>query len=218
MARKAEPTRRNAAETKRRILAAAKQCFSDIGYANTGIRDVAAVAGVNYALVGRYYGSKAGLLEAALDAMMSTERIIVADRTRFGENMASIIAMSIGIETTSTMTVLSAADPVARAVAMRLLEDKIVQPLADWLGPPYAHDRAVAIAMLGAGFATHVRLVPLLGREPELTMGTPIVRWLANALQSIVDEPEKWRADPEQNTAVLDPCIAELLSKKDKSN
>lgn len=199
--------RRNAAQTKQQILAAAKQCFSEIGYANTGIRDVAAVAGVSYALVGRYYGSKAGLLEAALSALISAEALIEIERSRFGENMARLVARASVSETTSTMTVLSAADPVARAIAKRLLNDEIIDPLTVWLGPPFARDRAVAIAMLGAGFVTHSRLVPLLGDKPDLHPDRPIVRWLANALQKIVDDPDQWRSPtepPEDRRADLD--------------
>lgn len=189
--------RRNAAQTKQQILAAAKQCFSDIGYANTGIRDVAAVAGVSYALVGRYYGSKAGLLEAALSTMFSAEAMIEVERSRFGENVAGLVARASVTETTSTMTVLSAADPVARAIAKRLLSEEIIEPLTAWLGEPFARERAVAVAMLASGFVTHSRLIPLLGDKPDLRPDRPIVRWLARALQQIVDDPDQWRSGAE---------------------
>lgn len=189
--------RRNAAATKQRILAAAKQCFSEIGYATAGIRDVARVAGISYALVGRYYGSKAGLLEAALEDMLTIEPMIDVERSRFGEKMAETLAKASVTDTTSAMTVLAAADPVARAVATRLLETRIIQPLAAWLGPPFEHDRAVAIIMIGAGFSTHARLVPLLNKQPALNLQRPVVQWLAHALQGIVDEPENWRTHAE---------------------
>lgn len=181
--------------TKARILEAAKTCFSEIGYANTGIRDVAAAAGVSYALLGRYYGSKAGLLEAALGAMLKADSIVDVDRARFGENLANMLvrAASSG-ETTTSMTLLAAADPDARAIATRLFENQLIQPLAKWLGAPLARERAVAIAMLCAGYVSHARLVPLL-ETPLAEPKRPMVRWLANALQKIVDEPDDWILD-----------------------
>ena len=180
--------------TKARILAAAKQCFSEIGYANTGIRDVAAAAGVSYALLGRYYGSKAGLLEAALSSTLVADSILDTDRAQFGENLANLVAAAASTGgTTTSMTVLAAADPEARAIATRLFELQIIQPLAEWLGPPAGRERAIAIAMLCAGYVTHARLVPLLGNPAVVDSKRPTFRWLAESLQRIVDEPEGWR-------------------------
>lgn len=185
---------RKAAATKARILAAAKQCFSEMGYANTGIRDVAAVAGVSYALIGRYYGSKPGLLEAALRATLTADSILSVDRAQFGENLASVLTLAARSgETTTSMTILAAADPVARAVATRLFETQLIQPLAEWLGQPSARERAVAIAMLCAGFVAHARLVPLLGTPLTVETESPMFRWLANSIQRLVDEPDNWR-------------------------
>jgi AcrR family transcriptional regulator len=179
--------------TKARILAAAKTCFSEMGYANTGIRDVAAAAGVSYALLGRYYGSKAGLLEAALSATLTADSILSVDRARFGENLANTLAKAASSgETTTSMTVLAAADPDARAIATRLFETQLIQPLTEWLGPPAARERAVAIAMLCAGYVTHARLVPLLGAPPTAAPARAMFGWLARSLQQLVDEPGSW--------------------------
>ena len=91
------------------------------------------------------------------------------------------------------MTVLSAGDPDARDVATRIVKASIVQPLAEWIGPPCAEERAVAITMLGAGFVTHSQLIPLLGQPRSISMQNPVARWLAETFQMIVDEPERWR-------------------------
>ncbi|GGM95841.1 TetR/AcrR family transcriptional regulator [Streptomyces fuscichromogenes] len=60
------PRRRDAAATRRALLLAARTRFTRLGYDRTTLRDVAADAGVNLALIKRYFGSKEGLFKAAL--------------------------------------------------------------------------------------------------------------------------------------------------------
>lgn len=187
--------RRDAAATKKRILAAAKRCFSEVGYAGMGIRDVAAEAGVSYALLGRYYGSKAGLLEAALIDGTDIAMVIDTERATFGEHLAGMIARALFDDPLSTaMTSLSAADPDAQEVAMRVVKQYVVQPLADWIGEPYGWERALAITMLGGGFQTYSKLFPLI--EGSFDQNHPIVRWLARTYQEILDDTDSWRAAP----------------------
>jgi AcrR family transcriptional regulator len=53
-------------ETERRLLAAARKLFSDYGYQNTAITEIAKAAEVTHALIHAYFNSKAGLLYALL--------------------------------------------------------------------------------------------------------------------------------------------------------
>ncbi|MFT3957609.1 MAG: helix-turn-helix domain-containing protein [Desulfovibrio sp.] len=58
--------KRNAAETRNRLLQAARRLFAKANYGNVGIREIGAAAGVNPALISRYFGSKRNLfLEVA---------------------------------------------------------------------------------------------------------------------------------------------------------
>jgi Transcriptional regulator len=58
--------KRNAAETRMRLLQAARRLFSGANYVSVGIREIGAAAGVNPALISRYFGSKRNLfLEVA---------------------------------------------------------------------------------------------------------------------------------------------------------
>src|SRR5262245_6580595 len=50
--------------TERRLLAAARKLFSDYGYQNTAVTEIAKAAGVTHALIHAYFNSKAGLLYA----------------------------------------------------------------------------------------------------------------------------------------------------------
>ncbi|MEU8154707.1 TetR family transcriptional regulator [Micromonospora sp. NPDC048986] len=64
----AQRRRRDAAETRQLLLDAARQRFARDGYAATTVRDIADDAGVNVALISRYFTSKEGLFEACLRA------------------------------------------------------------------------------------------------------------------------------------------------------
>jgi AcrR family transcriptional regulator len=57
---------RDAAATRRLLLTAGRQRFAQDGYSSTKVRDIAADAGVNVALINRYFTSKEGLFEACL--------------------------------------------------------------------------------------------------------------------------------------------------------
>ncbi|GAA0531771.1 TetR family transcriptional regulator [Saccharopolyspora subtropica] len=58
--------RRDSAATKEALLQAASELFAERGFTATTVRDVAARAGVNQALLFRYFGSKQELFAAVL--------------------------------------------------------------------------------------------------------------------------------------------------------
>jgi AcrR family transcriptional regulator len=58
--------RRDAAATREALLGAARELFATRGFERTTVRDIAAAAGVNQALLFRYFGSKEELLGAVL--------------------------------------------------------------------------------------------------------------------------------------------------------
>jgi AcrR family transcriptional regulator len=60
------PRRRDAAGTQQSLLDAARRRFAADGYAATTVRDIADEAGVNVALINRYFTSKEGLFKACL--------------------------------------------------------------------------------------------------------------------------------------------------------
>ncbi|MFE4502393.1 TetR/AcrR family transcriptional regulator [Rhodococcus sp. NPDC056743] len=57
---------RDAGNTRRLLLESARRRFARDGYAATTVRDIAQDAGVNVALISRYFSSKEGLFEACL--------------------------------------------------------------------------------------------------------------------------------------------------------
>lgn len=60
------PRPRDAVITRQSLLAAARRRFAADGYVATTVRDIASDAGVNVALINRYFNSKEGLFEACL--------------------------------------------------------------------------------------------------------------------------------------------------------
>jgi AcrR family transcriptional regulator len=180
------PKRRNASKTKASILIAAQQAFSELGYSQAGIRDIAAIAGISSPLLLRYFGSKAGLFEAALTEAARPERIFEQGRAGFGEHLANLL-LDVDLDVKApAMVALSTGDADARAIATRVTEKHVVAPLAEWLGPPDARARAVEIVMLGMGVVMYTRQIPLAPAAKGVDK--KLARWLARTLQAVVDQ------------------------------
>lgn len=62
-----EPRRRDAARTRLKLLAAASELFGQGGFGGTTVREIGERAGVDPALIARYFGSKTALYIATLE-------------------------------------------------------------------------------------------------------------------------------------------------------
>jgi AcrR family transcriptional regulator len=176
-----QPKRRNAAKTRERILSAAFEAFAAHGYGNTGIREIAERAEVASSLILRYFGSKANLLHDALIFGIFKESIFTRDKRKFGEHMARMMVDS-GQSSLTCLMVLAMADAESRDVARKVMKRQVLEPLAEWLGPPNAEARAITLYGIMSGFAIQLRMVDK-GQLPSTT-----VKWLAKAMQDVVDE------------------------------
>ncbi len=76
------PRRRDAEATRAAILAAAKTHFAKSGYDGAFLRDIAAEAGADAALINRYFGGKDGLFAAALKDSISPDGILPVGTAR----------------------------------------------------------------------------------------------------------------------------------------
>lgn len=178
----AVPKRRNPVKTRARILSAAQQAFAQSGFAQAGIREVAAAANVSPALVLRYFGSKAGLFEAALLEAMTQTGLFDGNKTGFGARMARQVASADVDLSLPAMLVLATGDAEATGIAARITRERIIAPLAAWLGPPDADTRAATIIMLSTGFVLYTRQLPVMSPPRKM------IDWLAASLQAIVDQ------------------------------
>ena len=181
------PKRRNAPQTKARILAAAQQAFSEQGYSQSGIRDIAAIADVSSTMLLRYYGTKAALFEAALIAAMPIGELLAAtERGKFGETLAAqFLNAAVDIKPPSIIA-LATGDAEARDVATRVIEERIITPMAKWLGAPDAQVRALEIVMLAMSFVQFSRQFPLIPKRRGADR--KLAQWFASSVQAIVDQ------------------------------
>ncbi|WP_439134267.1 nuclear transport factor 2 family protein [Pseudomaricurvus sp.] len=171
--------------TRVRILKAAQQVFSTVGYSEAGIRKIADVVGLSPTILFRHFGTKAALYEEALIAAMGDPKPEPpVSRSRFGEHVASLLADPNQINCPHAMTVLASGNEEAREIAIRVLKQYALEPMMKWLGEPHAESRAREIMALCAGFALYnVQLNTVQPRQID----THMVQWLAGGIQAIVD-------------------------------
>ncbi|MCX5746272.1 MAG: TetR/AcrR family transcriptional regulator [Proteobacteria bacterium] len=79
---KAPRRRRTPDEARQEILAAAERVFTDAQPDQVGLKDVARAAGVSHALITHYFGTYAGLIEAALERKIHALRAEMLVRLR----------------------------------------------------------------------------------------------------------------------------------------
>ncbi len=82
---KMDETKQQVPESRERIFQAALYLFARNGYAETGVRELAARAEVNLSMVNYFFGSKKGLLKVILNNFFSGY-LAIASETLIGED------------------------------------------------------------------------------------------------------------------------------------
>jgi AcrR family transcriptional regulator len=183
----AELKKGNAASTRAKILTAAQLAFSRHGYSEAGIRDIGEMIGLSSTILLRYYGTKAGLFEAALREALRAEAGF-PPRAEFGRTTAARLADPNLDMRPHAMIVLATGHEEAREIAARVLHEETLAPIANWLGPPDADARSRQILALWSGFVLYTfQLTVSSGRDK---IDPTMVEWLAQSLQAIVDQCE----------------------------
>ena len=165
--------RGNSIVTRKLILAAARDLFAARGIDGVSVRQIAAAAGVNHALVHRYFGTKrdivAEILEGEAEAMSSMARP-EADTAASLAALHEVFDYALTGGRTSLVLMLRA--EIDGLAPERLLDGSPLRPLgllAGWLeeqgsGTSGADPRVVAM-VLGAA------LMGLASVQPMLTAG-----------------------------------------------
>lgn len=178
---------RNAAATKDSILEAAKKVFSSAGYAGAGLREIASDAGVNVALISRYFGSKEKLFEQVLEKHMFIDNLIAGGRADFGRHVMHYVVDAPGERFNSLpMLIMSARDPAIGRLCVAMLEQQFVEPLGAWLGGDKGENQASRILLMLTGFITYSQVLPVTAFG-SIHDG-PSRAWMEQTLQKIVDE------------------------------
>ena len=168
---RAPPRKRDAAATRAALLEAAKAQFAKAGYDGATLRDIAAAAGADVALVGRYFGGKEGLFTEALKASIGTGRWREWDRASFPREVAEMMAGSPHGDEERTLSfqfLLRAATSPATAPMLNVaVQERFLAAIRDWLGGEDGEARARVLAGAFIGFLVErlIRDEPLKGRE-----------------------------------------------------
>jgi AcrR family transcriptional regulator len=156
-----KPRRRDAAGTRKALLAAARTLIAQHGAEGTSTRDVATTAGVNQALVYRYFGSKEKLFTEAVRGTTSSTGDQVMANTPLAELPGALlshaldITAAVGDHPSSISALITGAnDDTIRTILKEKIDTAFGTELAARLEGPDAVLRAELLAALitGIGF------------------------------------------------------------------
>ena len=166
--------KRDAQATRAAILEAAKAHFAQSGYDRASLRDIAAEAGADVALIKRYFGGKEGLFTEALKATFHPDRLRGWDRRTFPRDAATDLAdgAQVGGERAEGFQFLlrAATSPTTAPLLSVAVQERFLAPIREWLGGPDAEARARVLAAVYIGFLVErlIRGEALAGREREV--------------------------------------------------
>lgn len=154
--------------TRDAILQAARDQFAANGYERTTIRAIAGQAGIDPSMVMRYYGSKAGLFEAASAIRLQMPDLRGIDRDQMGDVLVRNFVERWEGDLADDALIFLFRSAVTHEMAAerlrRVFEEQIAQPVAAALDDPQAVRRAALVAtqMLGVALCRYiVRLEPI---------------------------------------------------------
>lgn len=147
---------RNAHATRNDILAAALKLFLRDGYDNAGVRAIAADAGIDPALICRYFGSKKQLFAEVLESTSKDPmQIIAGERSSCGLRIAEALlnpAADRALHMAFIGLVTGAgASPEARQAAHGQIANRFIVPFSAWLGGEDAAGKAWVVCSLLIG-------------------------------------------------------------------
>ena len=155
--------KRNAAETRKRLLQAARRLFATANYVSVGIREIGAEAGVNPALISRYFGSKRNLFLEVTSILNDEGNAALPEASPLERtNLAMSGILSDGAQsawvTDFRITALSALDPHVSDV-MTATYDKVREQIMGVLAGEHTATRADLILAQLMGAALVVNLL-----------------------------------------------------------
>ena len=180
------PRGRNAKATRQAILEAAKTCFMHDGYAQVGVRDIAARAGVDPALVNRYFGSKEGLFSEAVASKFDLRHLLDGDRATLGERLARYVLekKANGADYDPLVALLrSSSSDVCTGMMRSAVLEGFIRPLAARLEGPDAWSRAELVGSTLLGLLVHRTVIG----GAEAADNERMLALVAPALQTFID-------------------------------
>ena len=169
----APPRKRDAEVTRAAILEAAKAQFALLGYDRAVLRDIAGEAGVDVALVKRYFGGKEALFLEALKASFGPDGLLDWDRATFARDAATKLAGSPHVDEARTdrfqFLLRAATSPTTAPLLNVIVQERFMEPIREWLGAARAEARTRVLAACYIGFLVErlIRGGALMGRERD---------------------------------------------------
>ncbi|REK90846.1 TetR/AcrR family transcriptional regulator [Streptomyces inhibens] len=186
--------RRDAQGTRLRLLDAASELFAERGYERATVRDIAARAGANQALLFRYFGSKKALFGEVM-ARGGQEQLRTTPAERLFEVALRGMLAGDGAGADRSLEVclrsIGGSDEIADA--LRGLGEEYAEVLATLSGPDNGGLRAdLALSwLLGIGLMRVVVVKePLASADPD-TVCRLVVGALGSLLESLPNDVEK---------------------------
>lgn len=179
---------RTAAATRDSILQCATERFAEEGYDRASLREIASDAGVDAALISRYFGSKEELFKAVLCRGPGADGLFDGDPADFGKRMAHMLVVepsdSHKIEKFLIM-LRSASSPTAAEAIRQNGKDSFYGPFEAWIGTEDAPVRTRLAASIIMGFALSRALDETYGLDgPDRTQ---LCESLGRLIQSAID-------------------------------
>ena len=164
--------------TRQVVLDTARRMFADAGYDKTSVRDIAAGAGVDPALIRHYFGSKAELFRATMGWPFApaqvAARIAGGDRATMGARLARVF-FEVWEQPDTRAPLLAilrgaATHEESAALVRQFIQGQVYRQMADELAGPDAELR-IDLAMsqlLGIAYLRHIlRVEPIASTNVE---------------------------------------------------
>ncbi len=177
---------RNAAATQRTLVEIAKDKLKQGGFESVSCRDIGVSAGLDAALIHRYFGGKEGLFRAVLADMGSGLELLEGDRSRFGRRAAALILEDGSNLNDGARIVLQSLGSERTHHLLEATLEHWTRALSTWINRPHAHARQSLAAALLLGIVVQGDLAGL--PDPDTEDGNFLADRLAKLLQAIVDE------------------------------
>ncbi|MEV5489484.1 TetR family transcriptional regulator [Streptomyces bobili] len=177
--RRGRPPRAESSDTRDRILAAAREEFSERGYEKSTVRGIAKAAGVDSALVHHYFGTKEQVFAAAVEvavapALDARDAVADAPLDQVGERLTRFM-FGVWENPATRMPLLAVVrsavnNETAAAVFRRLVAAQLLRRIAAQLDAPDAELRAelAAAQLVGTAMLRYViKVEPLASVDVE---------------------------------------------------
>ena len=181
------PRKRDSAATRQAILEAAREEFAAYGYDAAGTRAIAARAGVDARLIGRYFGSKEQLFTEVVEHAYA-DHLMMTPETNAEASRALLADPTRAHHDGMLLTLRSASNERAAAIMRDSLERNFQRALSEELAGPDAAARAALLVAIctGVQFLRNV-LHNTAFHDIEADV---LVRYLRVALDAVAAPPD----------------------------